>query len=491
MRLKYLGPNLLLYFNYDKIYIKEYDFLFMVFYSDLRSKVDALREQKLSCIENVKYFLSNIEKNNKKYNIFLQVNDSVLEKAKILDDKIKKGEKIGTLFGLVFAIKAVISVKDMNISCSSNTLKNYKGTFDADIVKKIEAEDGLIIGMVNSDEFACGSSGETSSFGNTLNPFSPLRIPGGSSSGSAAAVAADMCDIAIGTDTGGSIRNPASHCGVCGVKPSYGLVSRYGLVDMAMSFDTIGPLSKDVYGSALVLQSISGLSENDATTINSKFIDYTKLKVPSKSKIGIVKSFDSLISDDRIRKAFKSRIEQLKKLDHEIIELDMKNIDLAIQTYYPIVYTEVFSGTRKFDGVKYGKKIEDTCNSEVLRRILGGKEISKSEYDGAYYKKALKVKEIISAEFKKAFGKVDFILTPVTPLLPHKFGTELTPEQMYAYDSFTPPVNLAGNCAGVVCLDKIREEDGDISVGMQVIADTFQEKKMFEGMLLLESLKAN
>lgn len=457
--------------------------------ADIKQKLSDLSLGKLSCEENVKYFLSNIEKKNKKYNIFLQIDKNSVKIAKKLDEKKKKGDKLGAFFGLCFAFKANISVKDLIISCSSKTLENYKGTFDADVVDIIKKEDGIILGIVNSDEFASGGSGESSAFGPTLNPFSDKRIPGGSSSGSAAAIAADMCDITLGSDTGGSIRNPASHCAVVGIKPSYGRVSRYGLVDLAMSFDQIGPLSFDIYGSALVLSKISGYSVNDAITEKKEVLDYTKQIPTKKYKIGVIKTFKSLVDDKRIQDILDKRCDELKKAGHEIIEVDISNIDLAIQAYYPIVYTEFFSGTRKFDGVKYAHKIEDTCGEEVLRRILGGKEISKSEFDGAYYKKALKVKEIVASEFERVFEKVDFILSPVTPMLPHKFGTKLTPEQMYAYDAFTIPANLAGICAGVVCKDTIKEDDGNVSVGIQVMANKFREDLLFQGMNLLDSLK--
>lgn len=457
--------------------------------SNIKQKLEDLKSGKLTCVDSVNYFMSNIKKNNEKYNIYLELNEDAIKNAQKLDEKRKSNKKLGNLYGLVFAIKSNISLIGMTMSCASKTLENYKGSFDADVIKKIKAEDGIIIGITNNDEFACGSSGENSAFGKTLNPFSLQRIPGGSSSGSAAAVAADFCDIALGSDTGGSIRNPASHCNLVGIKPSYGRVSRYGLIDLSMSLDQIGPLSKDIYASALVMKEISGFSENDATTVNLGVIDYTKEFPAKKYKIGVIRTFKKLVDDKRIQEIIDKRLEELKKLGHEIIEVDVKNIDLAIQAYYPIVYTEFFSGTRKFDGIKYGKKIEESCGEEVLRRILGGKEISKSEFDGAYYKKALKVKEIIAKEFERVFKEVDFIICPTTPMLPHKFGSKLTAEQMYAYDAFTIPANLAGICAGVICKDTIKEDDGQVSVGIQIYADKFAENKLFQALYLIDSLK--
>lgn len=461
----------------------------MALNDNLKEKIDSLNCGKLTCVENAQNFLKNIKKNNKTFNIFLELDENLINNAKKLDNKRSNGEKLGCLYGLCFAIKSNISVVGMNISCSSKTLENYKGTFNADVINKIIAEDGLIIGIVGNDEFACGSSGETSAFGNVINPYSPSRIPGGSSSGSAAAVAADMCDIALGSDTGGSIRNPASHCHVFGVKPSYGRVSRYGLIDLSMSLDQIGPFSKDLYGCELTLKTIAGKSENDSITVSSTVQDYTNQSLNKKYNIGIIKTFEKLIDDKRIQEILDKRISDLKKLGHNIVEIDINHIDLAIQSYYPIVYTEFFSGTRKFDGVKYGKKIEDSCGEEVLRRILGGKEISKSEFDGSYYKKSLKVKEIIEKEFEKAFKEVDFIISPTTPMLPHKFGTKLTAEQMYSYDAYTIPANLAGICGGVIPSDSVKEDDGNVSVGLQVFAPKFREDLMFQGLKLLNSLK--
>ena len=460
----------------------------MVYNKDIKQKIDNLKSGKMSCLQNAKDFLSNINKNNEKYNIFLDINKNIEKEAILLDKKRDSKEKLGNLYGLIFAVKSNISVKNMNISCASKTLENYKATFDADVIKKIKEEDGLIIGIVNNDEFACGSSGESSAYGKVINPFSKKRIPGGSSSGSAAAVAADMCDIALGSDTGGSIRNPASHCHIIGIKPSYGRVSRYGLIDLSMSLDQIGPLSNDLYASALVLNTIAGYSKNDAITINQKTQDYTQFDIDKKYNIGIIKSFEKFIVDKRILELYKKKQEKLKELGYNIIEIDIANIDLAIQSYYPIVYTEFFSGTRKFDGVKYGKKIEESCGEEVLRRILGGKEISRSEFDGAYYKKALKVKEIIAKEFERVFKKVDFILAPTTPMLPHKFKDTLTTEQMYSYDAFTIPANLAGICGGVISKDTIKEEDGEISVGFQIFANKFREDLMFNGLKILDNL---
>jgi len=456
-------------------------------HSDIKEKIKKLKSGSLTCTENVEYFLSKIKEKNKEYNIVLEINNNALNEAKDLDNNRENNSK-KELYGLVFMVKSNISVKGLTISCASKTLENYKGTFDADVIVKIKEQGGIILGVLNNDEFASGSSGQNSAFKPTINPKAPKRVPGGSSSAPAAAIAAEFCDVALGTDTGGSIRNPASHCGIIGIKPSYGRVSRYGLVDLSMSLDQIGPLSAELYTSALVLKNISGESPNDPTTLSTKVEDYTLSNTKTKHVIGIIREFEDFIEDKRIKDLYNKKIEKLKKEDHEIVELSIKHIDLSVQAYYPIVYTEFFSGTRKFDSIKYGKKIEENSGAEVLRRIFGGKEISRSEFDGAYYKKALNVKKTIAKEFEKAFNKVDFIFTPVTHRLPNFIDEELSPEEMYAYDAFTIPANLAGICAGVVSKDLIKESDEEIPIGFQIFAGKNEEKKMFEGLRILEKI---
>jgi len=452
----------------------------------IQQKLKDIKSGKLTAEQNIRNFLARIEKENKKINAVLYVNEDAVKKAKETDEKIKKG-KAGRLAGLAIAVKSNISVEGLPVTCASKTLENYHGTFDADVIKKIEDEDGIIIGMTNMDEFACGSSGETSGFNQTENPAALGRIPGGSSSGSAVAVAADFCDIAIGSDTGGSIRNPASHCGIIGIKPSYGRVSRYGLIDLSMSLDQIGPLCKEVYGAALMMEVISGKSSYDPTTFEEPVKKYTDFKKIEKIKIGMSKDFEKLCTDKRIYELVKRKAEELEiKVNSKIKDISLIYVNLAIQTYYPIVYVEFFSGTRKFDGRKYGKKIEENCGEEVLRRILGGKEISKAEYHGTYYRKALMVKELVRKEFEKAFKEVDVIILPTTPVLPHKLGTKIDdPKVLYAYDAFTIPANLAGICAGVINIGKI----DNIPIGMQICVPSFKEDLLFNILKEVEELK--
>jgi len=411
----------------------------------------------------IKRCLDNIKKNNKKINAILEVNEDFSNPQK------------GKLSGKIIAIKANINVKGLHASCASKVLEDYTAPYDATVIEKIKNEGGIIIGVTNCDEFACGSSGETSAFGVCQNPAALGLIPGGSSSGSAAAVAADFCDMALGSDTGGSIRNPASHCGVVGVKPSYGSVSRYGLIDLSMSLDQIGPFAKNVSDAALLLSVIQGRDERDSISYESEPINLKKIdEIPKNITIGIL---DVKISDNRIWKLINDKVEMAaKKYSWKIKKIKINHIDLAIETYYPLVYVEFFSGTRKFDGRRYGKKIEDAAGSEVLRRVLGGSEITKAEYAGRYYHQALKAKKIIEEEFTKAFHDVDCIISPTVPRLPHKIGGKVSVEEMYGYDALTIPANLAGNCALSLPAGKI----DNVPVGMQIMCDCFKDEKMLQ-----------
>ena len=423
----------------------------------------------MKTLSNLKQKLELIKKDNKKINAILELRDEkeLIAEAKEIDSKSKKGK----LAGKIIAVKANINVVGLNASCASKTLENYKAPYDATVIKKIKQEDGLIIGICNMDEFACGGSGETSAFGVCQNPVAFGRIPGGSSSGSAAAVSAGFCDIALGSDTGGSIRNPASHCGVVGVKPTYSSVSRYGLIDLSMSLDQIGPLAKNVEDCKLMLDVIKGRDECDSISQ-----DGNGRKLGKELTIGLL-DLSGLKVDKRIFDLVNEKIEKVaKKNKWKIKKIKINYFDLAVETYYPMVYVEFFSGTRKFDGRRYGLKIEEVAGPEVLRRILGGSEITKAEHKGRYYYQALKVKKLIEDEFSKAFKQVDCILLPTVPRLPWKIGESISVEEAYASDVLTIPANLAGCCAVSVPCGKIE----DIPVGLQIFCDKFQDNLMLE-----------
>ncbi len=435
----------------------------------------------VNAVERVKECLKVIEEKNKELNIFLEVRDEkeLIKEAEEIDSKEKKGK----LYGKVIAVKPNINVKGLCASCSSKTLKDYCSTYDATVIEKIKKEDGIIIGTVNCDEFASGSSGETSFFGPCKNPLDPKLIPGGSSSGSAAAVAAGMCDLSLGSDTGGSIRNPASHCGVVGIKPTYGSVSRHGLIDLSMSLDQIGPFAKNVGDAALLLDVISGKDLKDSISLDGEKLDLNSLNLKKKDfNVGFI-DFESLSVagdvriNDLLHKKLKKIVEDFDLSNFEVLNnSSLEIMKSAVQIYYPIVYTEFFSATRKFDGRRYGEKIEDSCGPEVLRRILGGSEITRAEHEGRNYHLALKAKKSVEDVFKKMFEKFDIIVLPAVPRLPHKIGENISVEEMYAYDVFTIPANLAGICSMVVPVGKI---DG-VPVGIQIMADKFNEQKMLE-----------
>ena len=418
--------------------------------------------------DNVKLCLSRIKEYNRLINAFLEVRDEkeLIAQAQALDSKAKKGR----LYGKIIAVKSNICVKGLHASCASKTLENYESPYDATVIERIKKEDGIIIGMANCDEFACGWTGETSAFGKTHNPILPDHIPGGSSSGSVASVAAGFCDMGLGSDTGGSIRVPAAFCGVVGVKPSYGCVSRYGLIDLSMSLDQIGPIAKNVSDAMLLLDVIKGIDEKDTTTFDSKPL---KIEKVGKIKFGVVSvpEVDIRIIDLMATVLDKATV----GLNWSEKKVALKYIGLAIQTYHPLVWTEFFSATRRMDGRRYGKKIEDSAGTEVLRRISGGSEISKAEFEGQYYQKALAVKEMIKKEFEKVLEEVDCLIIPTTPMLPWKFGTKVSMEQLYAVDALTIPSNLAEVCAISIPIGFIDKKP----VGIQIVCAKGCESKMF------------
>jgi len=429
-------------------------------------------------VEKVQEYLERIERSS--INAYIHVDrERVLKEAENLEknEKLKKRP----LYGKVIAVKSNINVRGYLISCASKTLENYISPYDATVIKRIRSQGGLIIGMTNMDEFACGSSGETSYYGPTKNPRAEDRIPGGSSSGSAAAVSAHLCDMALGSDTGGSIRNPASHCGVVGFKPSYGVVSRQGLCDLAMSFDQIGPLTGNARDALLLTNVIKGRDISDSTTVDTPEFKVWDKEEMKNFKIGVIKEFME-VSDEKIRERVERAIEVFRDLNWEVVELSYRYIDLALPTYYLINYVEFFSATRRYDGRRYGYPIEEVCGEEVLRRIMIGRHISKKEYSGKYYKRALQARRMMKKEMLKLFKDVDAIVSPTVPKLPHKIGEKLTPMEMYAYDVLTVPANLCGMCAGVVRCGEIN----GIPVGLQIMGKPFEDEKILNIMIQFE-----
>lgn len=428
--------------------------------------------------QKVKAYLDKIGREDGKIKAFLEINPDVLEEARAIDAKKKKGR----LAGLIIGVKSNINVKGLTCSCASKVLENYKSTYDATVIEKIRAEDGVIIGMLNCDEFACGSSGETSAFQITENPIVPGHVPGGSSSGTAAAVAAGFCDAALGSDTGGSVRVPASFCGVVGIKPSYGCVSRYGLVDLSMSLDQVGVVARNVGDAFLVLDVIKGKDARDTTSFDSPAIveqmsvtGHALADSPRDLTFGQV-TLEGV--DKRITSLFNGALKHLTRSESwnwKAKDVTVNYIDLAVQTYHPIVWTEFFSATRRFDGRRYGKKIEDSAGPEVLRRIFGGSEISRAEFEGRYYHKALEVKELIKQEFERVLEEFDCLVMPTVSVLPWKLGQSITPEEMYAVDALAIPANLAEVCAVSIPIGLVEGKP----VGMQIICGKGKERDLY------------
>jgi aspartyl-tRNA(Asn)/glutamyl-tRNA(Gln) amidotransferase subunit A len=448
-------------------------------------KLEAIRRGELSAVENVHQALKQIEKLNKKLNAFIELNPSAEAEAEAIDRKLKRGINVGRLAGMMIGVKSNINVKGLRATCASRTLENYVSTYDAEVVKRVRAEGGIVVGMNNMDEFACGSSGETSAFGPTDNPAAPGHIPGGSSSGGAAAIAAGMCDLCLGTDTGGSIRNPASHCGVVGVKPTYGLVPRQGLIDLGMSLDQIGPLAPDVPGAALLLEVIAGKNPNECVMLdvaNVSYIDKLNGGDLKDVRVGVSPKFAEL-TEPNVMNVIDNAVGRLRDLGAEIVEVELPHLEKGLPAYYLIVSVEFFSATRKFDGRKYGKRIEEVCGEEVLRRILRGRYISRKEYRGKYYQRALQVRTLIRQELMKALKHVDIIVGPTVPKLPHKIGKKISVSAMYAYDYLTIPANLAGICGGVVKAG----DANSIPVGLQIQGKVLGELDVLRVMRALEA----
>ena len=415
------------------------------------------------------------------------------DEAKKKDEEVLKLENIPDLFGIPIAIKDNISTKGIKTTCSSKMLENYIPPFDATVIEKLKQEGYILTGKTNMDEFAMGSSTENSAFFTTKNPWDMERVPGGSSGGSAACVGAGIVPASLGSDTGGSIRQPAAFCGVVGLKPTYGRVSRYGLVAFASSLDQIGPITKTVEDSAILLNVISGKDEKDSTSRDLPQEDFTKYigKDIKGVKIGIPEEFFSDELDPYIKETVLNAVKQLEKEGAEVVDISLPTAKYAIEAYYIIAPSEASSNLARFDGVRYGyraknyKDLEDMYSKtrdegfgpEVKRRIMLGTYSLSSGYYDAYYLKAQKVRTLIYQEFIRAFENVDVIITPTTPDVAFKIGEKSNdPIQMYLSDIFTVSVNMATVPAiSIPCGFK-----DNLPVGMQIIAKPFDEGKLFQ-----------
>jgi aspartyl-tRNA(Asn)/glutamyl-tRNA(Gln) amidotransferase subunit A len=443
-----------------------------------------------SVVDIVKIYLGKIQENFN-LNAFLEVfESSALEKAQEVDAKLKEG-KAGRLAGMVIGLKDNICYKDHKVSASSKILEGFTSLYSATVVEKLLAEDAIIIGRLNCDEFAMGSSNENSAFGPVKNPINKNLVPGGSSGGSAAAVAAGMCTAALGSDTGGSIRQPASFTGTFGMKPTYGRISRYGLIAYASSFDQIGPFTNALEDSALLLEIMAGKDENDSTSSSKEIANYSSFVSSGKKKIAVISeclNHEGL--DPSVKKQLDLTIQQLKNAGHEVTEVSFPYLEYMVPTYYVLTTAEASSNLSRFDGVHYGQRsksavgVEETYKKsrsegfgpEVQRRIMAGTFVLSHGYYDAYYTKGQKVRMVLKKRTNEILTEADFILTPTTPAVAFPLGGLTDPIQMYLQDIFTVHANLTGNPAISLPIGK---DQNNLPFGIQIMARNFEEKEMY------------
>lgn len=456
---------------------------------ELRNKI---KNKEITSLELVEATIKHIE-STKELNSFITLRkEKALEEAREIDEKIKKGDMVGILAGIPVGIKDNMVSKGESATSCSKVLEGYVGVYDATVVKKLKEAGAIIIGNTNMDQFAMGSSTKTSCYGDTKNPWDLERVPGGSSGGSAAAVAASQVVLTLGSDTGGSIRQPASFCGIVGLKPTYGRVSRHGIMALASSFDQVGPFTKTVEDSAIALSVIAGDDDYDSTVSSEPTQDYTKYlnKEINGLRIGVPKEYFVDGMTQGTRKVMDESIEKLKKLGGEIVEISLPHTKYAVSTYYVLQPGEASSNLGKYDGIRYGhrsnlaqnieelyiKSRSEGFGDEVKRRVMIGTYVLSAGFFDAYFKKAQKVRRLIAEDFQRAFNNVDVIVTPVSPTPAFKLDDKKTPIELYLEDIFTIPANLAGVPALVVPAGK----EGELPVGIQFIGNHFNEGILFK-----------
>ncbi|MEZ0535652.1 Asp-tRNA(Asn)/Glu-tRNA(Gln) amidotransferase subunit GatA [Caldicellulosiruptoraceae bacterium PP1] len=453
--------------------------------------IDLIKSKKVSCKEVTEAVLNRINSVEDKVKAYITLDsENALKRAEKFDEKISKGEDVGPLYGLPLAIKDNICTKDIKTTCASKILYNFVPPYDATVIKKLKDAGMNIIGKLNMDEFAMGSSTENSAFHTTRNPWNIETVPGGSSGGSAACVAADEAYFTLGSDTGGSIRQPASLCGVVGMKPTYGRVSRFGLIAFASSLDQIGPLTKDVTDCALSMNIICGHDPYDATSAPIATPDFTKALVNDVKgiKIGVPKEYMEKGINDEVRKSVEKALELLESLGATWEEFSIPIVEYALPTYYIIASSEASSNLARYDGVKYGYRTEsyddlldlykktrsEGFGAEVKRRIMLGTYALSAGYYDAYYKKGLKVRTLIKNAFDEAFSKYDVIISPTSPTTAFKIGEKVSnPIEMYMSDICTVPVNIAGLPA--ISIPSGLDSKG-LPIGLQIIGKAFDEE---------------
>ena len=459
-----------------------------------------LIKKEFSAVELTEAVLSQIRKTDNKVHAYLFLTEELaLSQAKRIDKKIANKEKIDWLAGLPLAIKDIILVEGVKCTAGSRILENYLSPYDATVIKKLKKAGAVIIGKTNLDEFAMGSSTENSAFGPTKNPYDLERVPGGSSGGSAAALAAEECIYALGSDTGGSVRQPASFCGVVGLKPTYGRVSRYGLIAFASSLDQIGLMAKTAEDAQMVFKAIGGQDEMDSTSLNPRKVKPLASNIGD-LKIGLPKEYFIKGIDPAVEKTVREAISQYEKMGAKITEVSLPHAEYALAVYYIIMPAEASSNLARYDGIKYGlsKRVNHLLEGyletrqlgfgdEVRRRIMLGTFTLSAGYYEAYYLKAQKVRTLIREDFAKAFEKVDVLMTPTAPTTAFKIGEKIdNPLSMYLSDIYTVSVNLAGLPAVSIPCGKKNK----LPVGLQIIGRHFEEEKILKVAQMYENLFA-
>lgn len=469
--------------------------------AELGKKIQA---KEVTAVEAAKEALEQIREKEAVLNSFVTVDEEdALRRAAEVQKKIERGELTGPLAGVPVAIKDNMCTEGMLTTCSSKILYNFKPTYSAEAVLNLEKAGAVMIGKTNMDEFAMGSTTETSAFGVTRNPWNPEHVPGGSSGGSCVAVAAEECTCALGSDTGGSIRQPSSFCGVTGIKPTYGTVSRYGLIAYGSSLDQIGPIAKDVTDCALLLEAIASYDRKDSTSIRRESYDFTSALQDDVQgmRIGIPRDYFGEGLNPEVRAAILKAADILRERGAVVEEFDLSLVDYAIPAYYVIASAEASSNLARFDGVKYGYRTEEYeglhnmykksrsegFGAEVKRRIMLGSFVLSSGYYDAYYLKALRTKALIRQAFDRAFEKYDVILGPAAPTTAPKLGESLSdPLQMYLGDIYTISANLAGIPG--ICLPCGKNAAG-LPIGLQLLGDCFQENKILRAAYTYECVR--
>ncbi|MEM1107896.1 MAG: Asp-tRNA(Asn)/Glu-tRNA(Gln) amidotransferase subunit GatA [Planctomycetota bacterium] len=467
--------------------------------------IPLLEAGQTTCVAVMESVLDQIDRREAEVNAFIHVRDrdSLLAEAQAVDERRAAGEDIGPLAGLPVAIKDNICTKGVATTCASKMLENFVPPYDATVIKKVVAADGIVLGKTNMDEFAMGSSTENSAMGVTKNPRDLSRVPGGSSGGSAAAVAADMTILALGSDTGGSIRQPASFCGVVGMKPTYGRVSRYGLVAYGSSLDQIGPLTKCVEDAALLLDVIHGHDPKDSTSLDVHAPVVADPGKPKTYRLGVPAEYQQDGTDPAVKSAIDQTIAKLEGLGHDIVPIELPHTDYAIPTYYLIASAEASSNLSRYAGYTYGHRAEDAesiddmitrsrgegFGDEVKRRIMLGTYALSSGYDEQYYEKALRVRRLIQQDFDAAFKKCDFIVHAVAPRPAFALGEKTDdPLAMYLEDIFSVTANLAGLPA--ISVPTAASDNDAPDVGIQIVAPELGEADLLNAARLIEDAVA-